>query len=349
MKILIAASNMVHIKNFHQPYIERFRSLGHSVYVMARGEGADFDIPFEKKSLSIANYKLSRRIREILKRESFDVIYLHTSLASFWVRMALRGMKKRPYVVNTVHGYLFGKSSGRLHNTVYLFCEKLLRKQTDEIVVMNREDYVIATENRLCLGRVTSIDGMGVKFKENVGAPLRWENGKKNLVFVGEISKRKNQMFLVEAMKHLPKCALTLVGDGDCRGEIERYVKEAGLEESVRVTGFTSNAYEYIKGCDLYVSASSIEGLPFNIMEAMRMGKRIIASDIKGHCDLLPSEQLYQLGDMDGYVALVEKFLDGKGAEYDTEKYSLGAVLDKNVALYLSFLGDTSSENGGDI
>ena len=41
MKILIVASNMVHIKNFHLPYIQKFKDDGHDVYVMASGDGAD--------------------------------------------------------------------------------------------------------------------------------------------------------------------------------------------------------------------------------------------------------------------------------------------------------------------
>ena len=48
-KILYAASNMTHINNFHLGYIEALRGSGHTVSVMARGEGADYDIPFEKK------------------------------------------------------------------------------------------------------------------------------------------------------------------------------------------------------------------------------------------------------------------------------------------------------------
>ena len=37
MKILIAASSMVHINNFHRPYIEGFKDKGHDVYIMAKG------------------------------------------------------------------------------------------------------------------------------------------------------------------------------------------------------------------------------------------------------------------------------------------------------------------------
>lgn len=333
MKILIAASNMVHINNFHRPYIERFREMGHDVYVMAKGEGADFDVPFEKQSLSFSNLKLSYKIRDILKREAFDVIYLHTSLAAFWLRMALRKVKKKPYVINTVHGYLFGDNSGKVHNMLYLFCEKLLKKQTDDIVVMNKEDYDIAIKNKLCKGRIYLTSGMGVNFKRESGTPIKRNDGKISLMYVGEISKRKNQIFLVKAMKHLENYTLTLVGDGDGRREIEEFISKNGLEGRVFITGFTKQVYEYIAGCDIYVSASSIEGLPFNVMEAMYLGKPIVASDIKGQNDLLPSNSLYTFNDMEEYVRLVKNKKIGS-VNYDIERYSLVRAVEENMKIY---------------
>ena len=334
MKILIAASNMVHINNFHRPYIDFFKEKGHSVYVMAKGEGADFDLPFQKKTLSFSNLKLSYKIRDILKKEDFDVIYLHTSLAAFWVRMALRGVKKKPYVINTVHGYLFGNTTGKLHNRVYLFCERFLRKQTNDIVVMNKEDYEIATKRKLCKGQVYLTSGMGVNFKSADALPIKSEGDKISLLYVGEISKRKNQAFLVKAMKRLEGYTLTLVGDGEGREEIERIVNENGLGDRVHITGFTKQAYEYIKGCDIYVSASTIEGLPFNIMEAMYLGKPIVASDIKGQNDLLPKECLYKLNDEEDYISHIKHTVIGD-VRYDMERYSLCNALAENMEIYL--------------
>ena len=62
-KILYAASNMSHINNFHLPYIDVLKKDGNEVLVMARGEGADFDIPFEKKIFSRANSRCRKMIR----------------------------------------------------------------------------------------------------------------------------------------------------------------------------------------------------------------------------------------------------------------------------------------------
>ena len=74
------------------------------------------NIDFKKSSLSFKNLKLSYKIRDILKREEFDVIYLHTSLAAFWVRMALRGVKKKPY---TTGFFFYFNCEGRYNNQCF--------------------------------------------------------------------------------------------------------------------------------------------------------------------------------------------------------------------------------------
>ncbi len=331
MKILIVASNMVHINNFHRPYIDEFKKEGHEVYIMASGEGADYNIPFKKRSLSLKNWRLSAKIKKIIKEGLFDVVYLHTTLAAFWVRFAIKGLKKRPVVVNTVHGYLFGKGFSGLHNKIYLMCEKYTKKVTDHIVVMNDEDWYIATENKLCIGKVYKIDGMGVDFSKKSVEKSAPEAPPKNLVYIGELNKRKNQIFLVKALKKLPEMSLTLVGDGGEREKIEKFIKKEKLEHRAFITGFTKDVGKYLKNADLYVSASTIEGLPFNIIEAIYAGLPVVATNIKGQSDILPPECLYEAGDEERFVQLVNL---AQGQKVDWEKYSISTVLDANMQIY---------------
>ena len=340
MKILIVASTMGHINNFHMPYIEKLKEDGHTVHTLTGTEGSSFTVDLVKKTLSLKNLKAKRQIRRVLTAQRYDAVFVHTSLAAFWLRMAMKGMKNRPYVINTVHGYLFGKDCGKLHNMIYLACERFLKKQTDDIIVMNNEDYDIATGHKLCKGNVYYSNGMGVGFKQDVGEAVKADGGEASLLFVGEISKRKNQAFLVDAMKQLDGCTLTLVGSGaqEYVCEIENKIKEEKLEGRVRLVGQTSQVYEYIKGCDVYVSASQIEGLPFNIMEAMYMKKPIVASNVKGHSDLLGQDCLYDLGDKDAFVSLVRAALEKNTVEYDIEKYRLENVLAENMEIYRAIL-----------
>ncbi len=334
MKILVVASTMVHIKNFHMPYIEKFKSMGHEVKTLANGRDADFDIPFKKRALCLKNLFLTLKIKKILKKEQFDVIYLHTTLGAFYTRLALKGIKNRPYVINTVHGYLFSKNEGGLKKRAYLKCEKIVKNQTDDIVVMNDEDYKIATENSLCQNKVYKINGMGITLKNK--ELTRSNDEMLNLTFVGEISKRKNQAMLVKALAHIPKAMLTLVGDGKERAKAEALAKKLQVEDRLVITGFTKNVALYLSKTDIYVSASKIEGLPFNIMEAMGQGLPIVASNIKGHSDLLPQSSLFE---RDSIKSLVDT-INGTKIEqksYDIEKYKLENVLDDNMKIYLSF------------
>lgn len=338
MKILIVASNMVHIKNFHLPYIEAFKHAGHDVLVMANGEGADFNVPFKKKAFSFSNFKLSLKIKKILKNECFDAIFLHTTLAAFWTRFAMRGLKKKPIVVNTVHGYLFSKHTSGLKTSLYLLAEKLMRKRTDYIAVMNKEDLDIAVTNKLCKKDVVFINGMGVKPDRVLGI----QKGSKNdnslrLVYVGELSARKNQIFLVKALRYLENAHLTLVGDGDERESIEKYAKENGLSSRLTITGFTKNVKAYLENSDVYVSASVIEGLPFNLIEAMIARMPILASDIKGQRDLLSSNCLYPLNDMNAFVDAL-KNVSLESIDYDIDKYLIDNALNENMSIYLGFL-----------
>ena len=206
-KILYVASTMGHIKNFHLSYISKLREDGSYVKIMSFGDGADYDICFVKRMLSLKNFLSQRKIRKIIKTEAFDTIILNTTLASFHVRMALP-KKRRPRVLNIVHGYLFREGEKRIKSKLLLFCEKLLRKKTDTIAVMNREDYRIATKNKLCLDDVIMTYGMGA----NVFEPkldneyIRWYTdtyGKFLLCFVGELSARKNQRFLISSMPEI--------------------------------------------------------------------------------------------------------------------------------------------------
>ena len=334
MKILYAASNMVHINNFHIPYINALREQGNDVYIMASGEGADFDIPFDKKALSFKNFKLSKKIRNIIKEEKFDVVLVHTTLAAFWIRFAIRKLKGRPKVINTVHGYLFSDDSSFLKRKVYLFCEKMTRKVTDDILVMNQEDYEIATKNKLCKGEVILINGMGIdfaRFKDN----SRTNNSTDMLkmVFIGELSKRKNQIFLVKSLRLMQNVKLTLVGDGSEREKIEKYSRKFNLASRVEITGFDKDISKYLKNADLYVSSSKIEGLPFNILEAMYFNIPIVASDIKGQRDILPKECLFELGDINKFVSLVKNYKN-KEFKYNCNEYSFDNVFSKNMKIY---------------
>lgn len=310
-KILYAASTFEHLKKFHTPYIEELKNEGHTVMTMACGEGADFNIPFVKKFFSKENKLCRKEIKEIVKREGFNLIILNTSLAAYHIRRAIPN-KRRPRIINIVHGYLFSESEyrikARLKRRMLILAEKFLRRKTDAVLTMNDEDMRIATKNGFALGPVIPIFGMGVPFpvfRREIGE-IRESAGCENdfvMLFAGEMSKRKNQEFLIKVLPRVKSkvenAKLWLLGDGEERQNLEDLALSLGVSDSVLFFGNVENPIDYMRDCDLYVSASKSEGLPFNIVEALGAGKTVLASRVKGHSDILGGGFgfLYELDD----------------------------------------------------
>ena len=90
-KILYAASVPIHLRNFHVPYIAALVSGGDRVWVLCSGEyrqeGVEntVDLPMKKNLLSPTNFRSALRAAKLLKKEHFDLICTHTSLAAFVV------------------------------------------------------------------------------------------------------------------------------------------------------------------------------------------------------------------------------------------------------------------------
>ncbi len=322
-KILYAASTMSHINNFHLEYIEALRREGYVVKVMARGDGADYNIPFEKKYFSQDNAACRAEIKQIIADEKFDIIILNTSLAAFHIRLCLT-KTGRPRVINLVHGYLFSRDIGFIKRKALLACERLLASRTDSIIVMNEWDRMVAEKYRLCQGKVHFSRGMGATVAPQTVSPEKLRRDTQTadkfvLCFVGELSDRKNQQFLIHALneikEHIPQAMLWLVGDGLGRDKLEGVAERVDLSASVEFLGRRENACDYMRASDLYVSASTIEGMPFNLIEAMGCGKTVLASRVKGHTDLIEdgkSGYLYELDNMSEFVRAVVEIYKGE-------------------------------------
>ncbi len=354
-KILYTASTISHINNFHRPYIDALRSEGHTVLVMANGEGADFNIPFEKKILSSKNKLCRKHIRAILLKEDFDAIILNTTLAAFHIRLAIP-KKSRARVVNVVHGYLFSRHTSLLKRKIFLLCERLLAKKTDSVIVMNGEDFDVALKNKLSLGKVYMSRGMGAPRRpalpESVKAERERGGSEYVISFVGELSQRKNQAFLISSLPHIRNIAgdvsLWLIGDGGERENLERLALSLGVAEKVRFFGRVPNPCDFIAASDLYVSASVIEGMPFNILEALSVGASLVISNVKGHRDVVTSGEngiLYTFGDREEFVKSVcscllgKTVLDAEKISSAYEKYSFDSVFSETLNLIKESIG----------
>ena len=316
-KILFCASTASHLKNFHTPYMAAFSQCGYEVSTATGdigeidGAQQSFTLPLYKSFFSFKNIRAIFATRKLLLKERFDIISLHTTLAAAVVRAALLTIPKRlrPRVFYTCHGYLFGENDG-FARLKYLLPEKLCARVTDVLMVMNREDERIAHRYRLSSGSIQYINGMGLSpDRFIVPSPDEHIVAKKALgflpeqvlfVYIAEFSKRKNHNQLLTAFaaaaSQIPNAQLLLAGTGALLEDCHQLVSQLDVTNQVHFLGYVNDTPALLAGCDVCVSTSLIEGLPFNIMEAMASGLDVIASDIKGHRELAecyPNFMLY--------------------------------------------------------
>ncbi|MBQ2777174.1 MAG: glycosyltransferase [Peptococcaceae bacterium] len=307
-KILYCASTTEHIINFHTPYITALAHMGYEVTVCANRQEAIADtkaffvVPFTKNITSVENIKNIFRVFRYLKQHSFTAISVHTTLAAAVVRAAVRLLPapKRPKVFYTCHGYLFSENDG-LGKIKYLLPEIICAGITDVLLVMNREDKEIAERYGLYKrnGCLKMIPGMGVDFSRfdilQNKPQLRYKYGIRDtevlFVSVGEFSDRKNRQMLIDvfvrSFDSMPDAKLILAGDGELLDDCKEQVEKLHAEKRIIFAGHVSNMPELYHLSDISLSSSRKEGLPFNIMEAMYCNVPCIATDIKGHRDLI--------------------------------------------------------------
>ena len=361
-KVLYIASTFGHLASFHQPYLEWFAEQGYIVHAAAGGEACELPgvsryipLPFEKAMFSPANVKAAFQLRHVLREERYALVSLHTSLAAFFARLSIRMLgKNRPVVMNTAHGYLFDQDTPQPKRSILLQAERVTASVTDWLLTMNQQDEVIA--NQYHLGkRIVPTHGMGVDM-ERFHRPTearRSEARKKlglrpnevALVYAAEFSGRKNQAMLIRAMHKLPEnLVLLLPGTGALLESCRELAQETGVAQRIYFPGFVRDMETYYQAADICVSASRSEGLPFNIMEAMACGLPVVASNVKGHQDLIQSGEngfLYPYDDSDAFVGAVmqlmreqERCKMGERAQESVAPYDIKNVFPELTALY---------------
>jgi glycosyltransferase involved in cell wall biosynthesis len=110
---------------------------------------------------------------------------------------------------------------------------------------------------------------------------------------VGSLSPVKNLGLLVRAFAgaNVPNSWLVLVGDGQCREELERTAAERGIGGRVIFVGATEQPWNYYRGFDVFVMSSLTEQMPLALLEAMASGLPAICPDVGDTANMLDTRQ----------------------------------------------------------
>ncbi len=263
-------------------------------------------IDFERSPFSPSVRKSYGQLKELLIQEQFDLIHCHMPMSAVVTRMAAQAVRRKTGrkvpVLYTAHGLHF-YTGAPLANWVYYPVERFLSRYTDRLILINEEDYARASKFPI-RGRVEHTKGIGMRLeqfeeyqKKDYAAEQQTELQKtygipaehKVLISVGELTKRKNNITMVEAMSELKDLPVTylICGSGPKEEELKQRVKELGLEKQVKFAGYVTDVPALLQQADCFVFPSFQEGLPVAVMEAMAVGLPVIASRIRGITDLI--------------------------------------------------------------
>jgi glycosyltransferase EpsD len=270
---------------------------------------------------------------------------------------AKKARRKGSKVFYTAHGFHFYQGAPKKNWLVYYPIERLLARRTDKLITINEEDYRLACDRFPC--DIVHIHGVGVSDTRYRPVPdgersaLRDELGfaheDKIILCVGELLPNKNQAMAIRAMaevvKSQPGAILLIAGNGPERENLESLASSLGLEDHVRFLGYCTTLERYQRISDMGVSCSYREGLPVNIIEAMLTGNPVVATQNRGHNELVRhgvNGYLVHANDTVGMAEHMTRLLESKALAADmglagltfAQKYTCSFVKNELRSVY---------------
>ena len=357
-KVLFVATVTSHINGFHIPYLKWFKEQEYETHVASRGNekiqycDKHFEIPFARFPFTKNNIKAYKELKKVIKENDYQIIHCHTPVGGVLTRLAARkARKKGTKVIYTAHGFHFYKGAPILNWIIYYPIEKIMSRYTDCLITINNEDYERA-KKKFKANKIVYVHGVGVKeekfnfeMSKEEQLKLKSELGINEndfvIIYPAELSKRKNQGMLLQAMQKLKdkgyrNIKLLLPGNDSLNGEYQQMAKDLNISEQVKFLGYRRDIPKLIKISNLAVSTSKQEGLPVNIIEAMMSGIPIIVTNCRGNRDLV--DNCVEIGDVEGLYKKIKDIITGKSIEsrYKVDDYKLENVLQEMEEIYNS-------------
>lgn len=302
------------INAFLIPHIKKLIEMGHNVEIACNIDHEFSNeismsnikyhvIDFSRNPLNPINLKAYAQIKKLAIQNQYDLIHVHTPIASFLTRMATR--KLGCVRVYTAHGFHFYKGASIINWLIYYPMELIASRWTDAIITINNEDFELATKKfKSKKNKIYKINGIGIDLKEYASSmsskvDLREDLGIDNSTFIitviGELIPRKNHKQILETLNQLKNESLNIkvlfAGDGPLKNEFEKYIKDNELDRLVSLLGYRNDITNLIQVSNLIALFSLQEGLPRNLMEGMSAGKPVLCTNIRGNNDLVQHEE----------------------------------------------------------
>lgn len=218
-----------------------------------------------------------------LSRVNTDILHYHMPfIFAVIAHFIARPKYKKLYI--TYHGAIVGYDK---YMRPFWGIYKHFYKIADKIHVLSptiiNSDPILSENKEKC-----EIVPYGVDLKldynqEEVNKIKEKYKNKKIILAIGRFVKAKGFSYLIQAMQNVEEAFLLIIGDGPLKKDFESYINENNLKDKVILLGSISDKKtknNYIQASDIFVSSSQQESFGIVLLEAMRLGKPIINTNL---------------------------------------------------------------------
>ena len=324
-----------------EPYWKRFHALA---------SGQLVEIPHRYFSLKTA-WRLVNHVR----RNKINIVHSHGKGSGVYGRFvaALTGLP----LIHTPHGIHLDQY-GRAMRAIYQVYEKLTGSISSVVIFVSESERERAQSLGFWRSVPWQVISNGVSswptdLVTNWRQSLRQAQGiSEDEVVVVSLSRfdyPKNMKEMALIAKQTSDASFWFLGDGTERSEIQAFC-DAHAPGRVWFPGFVEDPVRYLAAADIYLSTSRWEGLPLAILEAMSLGKPVVASDVTGNRDAVKNEEtgfFYNLGDVKQasscLLRLIENVdlrhrLGSNGQERQRRLFSVDTMATQTLAVYQTLM-----------
>lgn len=237
--------------------------------------------------------------RKIYIKEYYDVEIACTYLTPSFILVD----RKKGKNITWIHGPLDDFDYKNKKNILKKFVSFYLYKRQDKafkvsnnIIVISNTVYnsVLSLYPKYKDKIVKIYNGYDIETIENRANEKSIEFDIPTIISVGRLDKNKNHKILIESCcklkEKIKEFQIVIIGEGEEREALEKLIRELNVEKYVKLYGYKSNPYPYIKHASVLVMTSFSEGFPTVVAEAMALKTPVIMTKVSG------SEELIQNG-----------------------------------------------------
>ncbi|MBM9514557.1 glycosyltransferase [Desulfogranum marinum] len=299
------------------------------------------------------NFSIIKQLKKYLVDERIDILHTHFYKTDIVGLLATRGISCK--IISTPHGW---SKNGDIKLWCYEMLDRIALPFMDAVAPLSEDLYqplkkIPGLDKKLHL-IINGVDLSEVSVSEVITPDVlaAKNSGKFILGYIGQLIPRKGLEVLLKALTNVKNIdwELYLVGEGEQREELQKLCQNMGIADSVHFVGFRQDRLEFLRGFDVFVLPSRLEGIPRCLMESMAANVPIIASNIPGCNDLIIHERtglLFKLDDHADLSSQIEKLvkseklrssLDKAAFSFVTENYSAAHMAQKYQKCFINLI-----------